>query len=254
MVKNIWLLKNGYLDLEKSVMVASTGFGEKLPSPVFSTLVEMEDGKKIMIDTGLNPLGIDDPAGTWGPRAALLPPHMKREDDLKNRLAQIGRTPDEIDYIITTHMHWDHTGGNLYFPEATFVVQRSEYQYAFNPDPRIAGSYMRNHFDFDHQYELVEGDASFASGIYLFHTPGHTPGHMSVLLTKSEGTRYLISGDAVYLQENLGRMMPPGNCWDPGFAVLSLNRVKTMSELMNATVLASHDPFAEWPEDGIKKL
>jgi N-acyl homoserine lactone hydrolase len=241
MVKRIWLLKSGALDLDKSILVNGTGYGNRMRVSVFSTLLKMEEGY-ILVDTGQNPCGIDDPERTWGPRAKLLVPVINKEDDIRNRLAEIGVRPEEVTHIITTHMHWDHTGGNQFFKHATVVVQKAEYRFAHYPDSYLSGSYMKNHFDFDQKYQLIEGDYQLCPGIELLFTPGHTQGHQSVLITMEDGGKVIISGDAIYTYENIERRLPPGNCWNGAEAMMSLQRLITIAKLTDAVIIPSHDP------------
>lgn len=247
MVKRIWLLKNGALDLDKSILVAGTGYGNCLRVSVYSTLLEMDQGY-ILIDTGLNPCGLTDPEGTWGDRAKLLIPVIESADDIRNRLAEVGVKPEEVTHIITTHMHWDHTGGNQFFKNATVVVQKAEYRFAHYPDHYLSASYMKNHFDFEQKYQLVEGDFHFCSGIDLLFTPGHTQGHQSVLITMDDGRKYIIAGDAIYTYENIERRLPSGNCWNGAEAMMSLQKLMTIAQLTNAEIIPSHNPDPDFFE------
>lgn len=253
MIKNIWLLRNGYLNLERSVAVTGTGYGEKLKSHIYSALIETTDKGYILVDTGMNTEGIKEPEATWGPRAALLKPILEEKDDVCVKLEMLGIKSTEISYVINTHMHWDHTGGHRHFKDAVFVVQKAELANAYQAVSYLAGSYMKNHYDFDLKYETVEGDVSFCEGVDLIYTPGHTPGHMSVLLTMGD-KRYIIPGDAVYTSENLSRMMPPGNVWSGQMAHLSLHRLVTLSRLLDAIIIPSHEEGYDWNENGINQL
>lgn len=241
MVKKVYLLENGYLYLDKSILLSGRGFGQTIKSPIYSVLLETDQGW-VLIDTGLNPLGVEQPEKAWGERAKVVRPLLRPEDDIRSRLGELGLKTQDIKYVINTHLHWDHTGGNRFFPEAPFFVQKAEYRYAFWPDHHLSSSYMTDHFDCGVHYELVEGDYEVIPGVMLFHTPGHTPGHQSVLVTMENGDKMIVAGDAVYTRENLIEMIPPGNCWDPSKAVLSLHKLKTIQTITGACVLPSHDP------------
>ncbi len=240
MVEKIWILKNGTLDLDESILVAGRGFGNKLTVPSYSVLVKTE-AEYALVDTGLNPQGILYPDSVWGARAKTVRPTLTEEDSIQNRLSELGISCEEIKKIFITHLHWDHTGGLQFFKNARVIVQKAEHRYAYEPDSHIGGSYMRNHFDFCQSYELVEGDCAYESGIDLLFTPGHTPGHQSVLLSCENGTKWIVGGDAVYCNRNIGERLPPGNCWDSAQALLSLDKLVTIARLTGASILPGHD-------------
>ncbi|MBC7335667.1 MAG: N-acyl homoserine lactonase family protein, partial [Clostridia bacterium] len=237
-VRRVYLLEGGYLRLNRSIMIAGGDYGRTELGPVYMVLLETSEGW-VLIDTGLNPLGVSAPEKAWGPRAKAVPPTLCAEDDVRYRLKQLGLVPEDVHRVIHTHLHWDHTGGNRFFPHATFLVQKAEYRFAFWPDRHFAGPYMRDHFDCGVKYELVEGDVEVMPGLYLLFTPGHTPGHQSVLVTLAGGRRLLFTGDAAYTMENLERTLPPGHLWSPSRGMESLLKLKTVQSLSGALVLPS---------------
>ena len=245
MVEKILFLQNGTLDLDRSVLTAGRGAGDRKTVPVYSTLVKAGE-EYILIDTGLHPDGLTDPEGTWGARAKTVRPTIRKGENIEERLNAAGISCEMISKVILTHMHWDHTGGLKFFPHAKIVVQKAEHRYAFEPDDWIGGSYMKNHFDFPLDYLLVEGDAELCEGVDLLFTPGHTPGHQSVLLTMADGRRCIIPGDAVYSFTNISDRIPPGNCWGTQEAILSLDKLRTLSRLLNAKIYPSHDPDPDY--------
>ncbi|HZK61539.1 MAG TPA: N-acyl homoserine lactonase family protein [Anaerovoracaceae bacterium] len=258
MIKDLWILRAGKLKLDRSVLLMGTGYGIKEMIPIYATLLETTEGY-ILIDTGMNTDGIDNPEEIWGERAKQLVPCLTKEDNIGYRLREMGVKESDIKFVINTHMHWDHTGGNNLFPEAVFVVQKSEYRFSLYPDTAIGKSYMENHYPRNAKYKLVEGDCDLCEGIRLLQTPGHTIGHQSVLLTLQNGNRIIITGDAVYTWDNLEKMIPPGNCFDYEMAMFSLNKLRTIQEVTGAVIMPSHDPREDFYDrvdsmlDGIKK-
>lgn len=247
MVNKVHLLKCGKINMDQSVLLAGRGYGTRRVCPVFAFLLETTEGY-VLVDTGLIEEGVDSPETAWGPRAKLLQPLMTHEDGITARIAEHGVSPENIRMVINTHMHWDHTGGNKKFANAVFVEQRSEYRFAFEPDSSIGASYMQNHYSKDANYQLVEGDCEVAEGIRVIQTPGHTPGHQSVVVTLSNGKGLIIAGDAVYHKDNLKHMIPPGNCYSQEHALLSLNKLKSISELTGYPVIPSHDYDPDFTE------
>lgn len=258
MVKDLWILKAGKMKLDNSVLQLGTGYGITQTIPIYATLLDTEEGY-ILIDTGMNTDGIDHPDETWGERAKQLIPCLTKEDDIGSRLREIGIKTSDIRFVINTHMHWDHTGGNRLFPDAVFVIQKAEYRFAFSPDTAIGKSYMKNHYLENVNYDLVEGDCDLCEGVRLLQTPGHTPGHQSVLITLKNGKRAIIAGDAVYTWDNIDKMIPPGNLYSYDMAMFSLNKLKTVREITGAAMIPSHDPGEDFYDrlndilDGLKK-
>lgn len=112
-------------------------------------------------------------------------------------LASHGVTRQDIDYVLLTHMHFDHACNVDMYPEATFVVSRAEWEYANDPDrrdnfveksaiPVIAGS----------RHILVEDGDEIIPGITAMLTPGHTPGCCSYILDQGNGEKWVLAGDA----------------------------------------------------------
>ncbi len=115
---------------------------------------------------------------------------------LEDGLRAAGVTPEQVDIVIDTHLHFDHAGGNtwldadgnvaLTFPRAEYVLQRREYEFAMNANERTTASYFPRNYEPVRQtgrLRLLEGEEEILPGISVLPTPGHTPGHQSVLIT-----------------------------------------------------------------------
>jgi N-acyl homoserine lactone hydrolase len=117
--------------------------------------------------------------------------HPTRRLPLKEALGSLGVTMQDIRAIANCHFHLDHCGGNPLFPGTPIFAQRVEYQAANSLDytlPEIV--------DFEGaRLELHEGEADIPPGLRIIPTPGHTPGHQSLLVETNEG-RILIAGQA----------------------------------------------------------
>ena len=246
LTEKVYIMDAGLIYLDKSIFTFGRGFGIIQEATCHMALLKQGD-EWILIDTGFNPLGITDPEKAWGPRAKIVKPVVKENNDVRFHLKQLGLSPKDIKCVINTHLHWDHTGGNKYFPDTTFIVQKAEYRFAYYPSSFLSGPYMRDHFDCGVKYELVEGDMEIFPGVFLFQTPGHTPGHQSVLVKLASGKYVMIAADAIYTTENLTDMLPPGNCWDQESAVSSINKIKMIKALTDAVVLPGHEPTL-WSE------
>lgn len=167
---------------------------QPLGAPVAGYLVATDDGKHVLIDTGLPQRFIEHPPPPMGPlgvQAVIRP-----EDHVVARLASIGLEPGDIDYLVCTHFDRDHAGNHDLFPDAELVVQREHYELARSGHERFAG--IREHWDApDLRYRLVDGDTTLLPGIELIETSGHVPGHQSVLVRLPETGPVLLTIDAV---------------------------------------------------------
>ncbi|MBX3064588.1 MAG: N-acyl homoserine lactonase family protein [Anaerolineae bacterium] len=149
-------------------------------------LVQLSDGRNILIDTGL-PAEYTHAVGT---------PPTENEKSMFQNLADLNLTPADIDTVICTHFDIDHAGNNDAFPHAELIVQRSHYELARSGHERFADG--RAHWDHpDLRYRLIDGDTELLPGLTLLETSGHTLGHQSVLLHLPNTGNILLAIDAV---------------------------------------------------------
>jgi N-acyl homoserine lactone hydrolase len=152
-------------------------------------LIQTNDGKNILIDSGL-PADYTPPPG--------MPP-TEHEKNVLEHLTDLGLHPDDIDMLICTHFDVDHAGYHDAFMKAEFVVQRAHYELARSGHPRFAAA--RAHWDQPAlQYHLIDGDTELLPGLSLIETSGHTPGHQSVLVHLPQTGPILLTIDAVIMQ------------------------------------------------------
>jgi glyoxylase-like metal-dependent hydrolase (beta-lactamase superfamily II) len=121
-------------------------------------------------------------------------------------LKKIGVNPEEINKVIFTHLHWDHCHNLRFFRNAKFYAHGDEVRFAFTPLPPYYRSYESPHLGItppfsETPFHLTKGEEEIADGIFIFPTPGHSPGHQSVAIETRKGT-YVITGDAVMSWEN----------------------------------------------------
>lgn len=240
-IKSVFLLPLGKLSLDQSILTYRRFPGQKVECPVIAAFIEMSDGEHILFDTGLPPAFLED--------RDFLPPHQANivceytvEDDLRNRLKSAGAEPDDVKVVVNSHFHWDHSGGNYLFPHARFLVQEREYRFAHQPDAFISPAYTPKLFDIGAQAELMPGDQVIAQGILAVSTPGHTPGHQSLLLRLPSGRAIILTGDAMMCPANLDPAIPPGNTHTPDQAVASIQRLKGLSDFLGGELVICHDP------------
>jgi N-acyl homoserine lactone hydrolase len=239
-VRRMYLFSGGVLNADRSILLAGMDIGQKIKSPVTSVLLMLDQGP-ILIDTGLNPDGLTNPEGAWGPRAKHIKPELTESDDIRNRLKEVGLRVEDVKMVVLTHLHWDHTGGLRFFTHCPIVVQKEEYRFAFQPDSFVAAQYMSNHIHFPLQFRLLEGDQILVPGISVIKTQGHTPGHQSVLIRLSSGAYYIFAGDTISLEDNLKYKIPGSNTWNAQQSTDSICRLEHLSQLLPAEIIPSHD-------------
>tara|TARA_A100001037_G_scaffold199021_1_gene178059 strand:- start:4898 stop:5743 length:846 start_codon:yes stop_codon:yes gene_type:complete len=162
-------------------------------------------GKSVLIDTGIG--------------NKLSPSLQKRfssqSGKLLSNLKELNVAPSDIDYVIITHLHFDHVGGctahdnsgNLYnvFPNATHFIQKRDWDEATILNDRTKGAY--NEDDFiplydNNQLELIDGDFELIPGLNIYLTGGHTAGHQIITLA-SEGRTFATLGDILPTEHHL---------------------------------------------------
>ena len=213
---------------------------ERVSCPVWSALIRTPEGL-ILFDTGLHPVHVERPEATFGPNPNLEVT-MTAEDAILARLAALGVRPDDIAIVVNSHLHFDHAGNNRAFPKATFIVQADHLEYAkgranfpavYWDDPSLT-------------YLPTSGEAQVAPGVRVVPTPGHAPGHQSLVVDLAETGRVVLCGDAAYTRANLERGETPGV--DPAAGKGSLARIRSLVGDDLDRAFPSHDgtAFAGW--------
>jgi N-acyl homoserine lactone hydrolase len=248
LVASVSLFNLGTLVNDQSSLTYRQGAGTKVEIPVTGAFIEMQDGEHILFDTGLLPHGCDEEPGPSMARFREMIARYDPEDDIRARLAELGRGPEDVRIVVNSHFHWDHSGGNRLFPKARFLVQASEYRFARQPDGFISRPYERAYFDCGISYELLGGDAVVKPGVAALTTPGHTPGHQSLLVRLPSGKVLIMTGDAIFCPANLDPNLPPGNAHTTEHAIASIGRLRLLAEFLGGDLVICHDPrfWSKW--------
>lgn len=221
-----------------SMLQGETG---KIKIPVPSYLIKHPKGL-VLYDTGLHKSMQTTPDDRLGILAPMFDIHFEENEDLAARLETLDVSVDDISYIVNSHLHFDHCGGNDAIPNAPIVVQKLELEAARTPE--IAGTIGLFAQDWDHGHDFitVEGEHDiFGDGsVVCIPTPGHTPGHQSLQVTTNESVTVL-AGDACYLRQSLEEMRLPALSFSPEQMLESFKLLKKL-ELKGATIFYGHDP------------
>ena len=164
---------------------------------------------------------------------------------LADLVTQLHVTPAQIKYVAISHYHGDHTGQAREFPQATLLIGKGDWDVV--TDPKSASTVnpatFANWVSGGGKVEPVVGDKDvFGDGtVVMFNTPGHTPGHHSLLVRLKEMGNVLITGDVSHFRENYdGNGVPTFNT-DRAASVASLDRFKKIASNLKATVIIQHD-------------
>jgi glyoxylase-like metal-dependent hydrolase (beta-lactamase superfamily II) len=241
----------------KLAALRALGIGSKrieIPIPAFA--VEHPGAGLILIDTGFHASLAVDPRPNMGPvLGRIFRPRMGPDDGMPDQLRRRGLDPSKVAVVVMTHLHVDHASGVSQFAGATFVVSAREW-HAATEEKGLTGGYVKRQFDHAFDWRTVDFEAdevnSFASfgrtldlfgdgSMRLAYTPGHTLGHMSVVLRTREG-EFLAAADSAYTMRNLRDAVMPYGAHDEHEYRRSLKEVQRyMEQTPNAVVSVGHD-------------
>lgn len=229
----------GWMTMDFGAMLK--GESGKIRIPVPSFLIRHPKGL-VLYDTGLHKSMQSTPDDRLGVMASMFDIHYEANEDVAARLAELGVGVDDISWLVNSHLHFDHCGGNDAIPNAPIVVQKQELAAAKDPD--IAGrvGYFAQDWDHGHEFILADGEYDiFGDGsVVCIPTPGHTPGHQSLQVTSDTGT-VVLTGDACYLRKTIEDMHLPAFAFSPEQMLDSLSRLKRL-EQQGAQLIYGHDP------------
>ncbi|MET4721023.1 N-acyl homoserine lactone hydrolase [Bradyrhizobium japonicum] len=159
----------------------------------------------------------------------------RRPKTLAAQLEQLGLKPDDVKAMAVSHTHPDHTGNVELFPQATLYVQKAEYDWpGANNEPRFKPS---------HPVELLAGDKDvFGDGsLTILSTPGHTPGHQSLLVKLPKTGAVVLSGDAVHFKDNWDNRRVPSMNANKDQSAASMQKIADTLTKEKAQLWINHD-------------
>lgn len=233
---------------------------EKESLPDLTFLIEGE-GKRIMIDTGM----------AWTERACKYhhPGSVQAEGEaIHEQLAKINLKCSDIDYVIFTHMHWDHIFYMEKFTGAVFIAHEREWAFAQDPIPLYYKSYEHPFLGITAPFagikiETCQGESEIVPGVRAFETFGHSPGHISIEVDTLEG-RYIIGGDSAFRMGNFNaipeigyNVTPPSRfanmieCWRS--LEIQKERAESLEKILLSHETALYEKCKTKPVFGLEK-
>jgi len=237
----VFLLDGGSLVVDGYHLYWNVGPGGETRFPCYSVLIDHPEGK-FLFDTGYDLLHV----------SKVLPfekPLQSPQQSIPAQLSALGVEPGEITHVINSHYHFDHVGGNKYLTNATTVVHEREVEQSHHCEPFERLGYSDLSFDeIGPRYDLVDSDTEVARGITVLESPGHTAGHVSLLVELGGRRPMLFTGDAAYTRTSIERTIISGFHLDPVASVASMRRLAAIAEERDAELFYSHDAvsFAGW--------
>jgi glyoxylase-like metal-dependent hydrolase (beta-lactamase superfamily II) len=181
----------------------------------------------------------------WDTGHSMTAPSVAPKVSVVDQLAQLGVKPEQIQYVGISHYHADHTGQVASFPQATLLIGKGDWDAITAPKP-AAGV---NAPPFAHwisgggkvEPQLTDKDVFGDGTVVILNTPGHTPGHHSLLVKLKEKGNVLISGDLVHFHENYEGNGVPWFNTSRADTLASIDRFKKLAANFKAQGIIQHD-------------
>lgn len=239
----VWPMLTGTQRYEKTVSTRNRGHGQYIDAPILAYLIETANGR-VLYDVGCDYRKVATPelrARYFDPmRPVLEPPVMTDAQRIPSYLKRLGLSARDIDVVFLGHLHFDHAGGLDDVPGCDVHVHAAEVAAAATG--RVDGVFPDEIAGAD-GWRLQSHDYDVAPGVRAICTPGHTAGHMSLVVELAKGRPVVICGDAADLTENLTDEIAPGYCWEDNerLALESIRKLRSIGREENADLWPNHD-------------
>jgi N-acyl homoserine lactone hydrolase len=181
----------------------------------------------------------------WDTGHAMTAPNVAPKVSLVDLLAKIDVKPEQIKYVGISHFHADHTGQVASFPQATVLIGKGDWDAITSPKPAQGVNFkpFEAWIKGESKVEALTLDKDvFEDGsVIVLRTPGHTPGHSSLLVKLPQTGAVVLSGDAMHFRENYDAFGVPAFNFDRAQTVASMERIKKMAANLKAAIIIQHD-------------
>ena len=252
----LYVFSSGALTIGKGILQNLGPLDPPIQIPVGFYVIKHPKGN-VLFDTGNNDRIIKDP-GYWGASFDALKPVNTPDVAIDVQLQKIGITPDDIKYVVASHLHLDHGGNVGKFQNSTIVVQKTEVQNAFWPEPGTGGPYMigdvmplrapNSNYPNAVKMLQLEGDLDlFGDGTMIVKRwVAHTPGSQMMTVRLKNTGLIILTGDNVYFRENVEKSIPPNIvlAYNPTGFLTAYEWIRHLVATEKADFFTAHDPDA----------
>ena len=223
------------------------------PLPIYAFAIEHPEGA-IVIDTGEDARASQSGYfARWHPGLRAFREWVEPEHEIGPQLERLGIHPDDVRWVVLTHLHTDHAGGLHHFPDNEILVTRTELEYGSGLCGRLRGYVANKHWAGWFRPTMVELDPepygpfpqslrlTQAGDVTLVPLPGHTPGQIGVVVDNGDHA-VLLAGDSSYTQELMLRGKVDGVGADEEAERLTHERIRAFAAATPTVYLVSHDP------------
>ena len=218
--------------------------------PIFAWVIEHDDGL-LIVDTGETSRTAEPGYfPRWHPFFRFgTQMFVAQEDEIGPSMRRLGLSPDDVRWVVMTHLHTDHAGGLSHFLKAEIIVTRQEYKASQGVAGKLNG-YLSHHFpawfaprllDFESKpFADFPQSVRLTEGVHLVATFGHSVGHLSVIVQDGD-LSYFFAGDTSYTEGHLLERAIDGVAPDEHAAVQTTNRILAYANANPTVYLPSHD-------------
>jgi N-acyl homoserine lactone hydrolase len=248
----LYVLQLGFMEMDNAWLIlnysAATVDEPNKPAqwirvPILSFLIVHEQGT-ILFDTGCDPRGM---AEQWPEYTrSHFPFYQTEEDHIENRLAQLGYKVSDIDYVVASHLHYDHAGNVKIFKKSKVLVNKNELAHALTTThikPQFNTAYSKYDINVEGiRWQPVEDDFELMPGIEVVNLEGHSAGILGLIVNLEKTGTVICPSDALYSPLNYGPPARlPGSIYDSLGFYRTVDKIRRLQKKHNAKILYSHN-------------